>query len=197
MRPPSASIPDSPGVYLFRSEANAVLYVGKAKSLRKRVAQYFSRDLMARTEAMVEAAANVEWIVTESEVAALMLEYSLIKEHRPRFNIRLRDDKSFPYLAVTRSQEWPRASVMRGKRRKGVEYFGPYAHAYAIRQTLDLLLRTYPVRTCTDSKFRTHEGLGRPCLLFHIERCAGPCVGEVSADEYAAPRRRARSLPQR
>ncbi len=185
MRPPSASIPDSPGVYLFRSEANAVLYVGKAKSLRKRVAQYFSRDLMARTEAMVEAAANVEWIVTESEVAALMLEYSLIKEHRPRFNIRLRDDKSFPYLAVTRSQEWPRASVMRGKRRKGVEYFGPYAHAYAIRQTLDLLLRTYPVRTCTDSKFRTHEGLGRPCLLFHIERCAGPCVGEVSADEYA------------
>jgi excinuclease ABC subunit C len=184
-RPPSASIPDSPGVYLFRDVRNAVLYVGKAKSLRKRVAQYFSRDLAARTEAMVEAAESVEWIVTESEVAALMLEYSLIKEHRPRFNIRLRDDKSFPYLAITRSQEWPRASVMRGKRRKGVEYFGPYAHAYAIRQTLDLLLRTYPIRTCTDSKFRTHEALGRPCLLFHIERCAGPCVGEVSAEEYA------------
>jgi len=186
MRPPSASVPDSSGVYLFRDAADAVLYVGKAKSLRKRVAQYFSRDLAVRTEAMVAAAASVEWIVTESEVAALMLEYSLIKEHRPRFNIRLRDDKSFPYLAITRSEEWPRASVMRGRRRKGVEYFGPYAHAHAIRQTLDLLLRTYPVRTCTDSKYRTHEALGRPCLLFHIERCAGPCVGEVSHEDYAA-----------
>ena len=183
-RPPSASIPDSPGVYLFRGPSDAVLYVGKAKSLRKRIAQYFARDLLARTAAMVDTAASVEWIVTETEVAALMLEYSLIKEHRPRFNIRLRDDKSFPYLAVTRNQEWPRASVMRGRRRKGVEYFGPYAHAYAIRQTLDLLLRTYPVRTCTDSKFRTHEGLGRPCLLFHIERCSGPCVGEVTPERY-------------
>ncbi len=184
-RPPSASVPDSPGVYLFRGTGHGVLYVGKAKSLRKRTAQYFARDLTTRTRAMVEAAESLEWIVTDSEVAALMLEYSLIKEHRPRFNIRLRDDKSFPYLAITRYQEWPRASVMRGRRRKGVEYFGPYAHAYAIRQTLDLLLRTFPVRTCTDSKFRTHEALGRPCLLFHIERCCGPCVGEVSAAGYA------------
>ncbi len=184
-RPPSASVPDSPGVYLFRDASHAVLYVGKAKSLRKRTAQYFSRDLAARTMAMVHAAESLEWIVTESEVAALMLEYSLIKEHRPRFNIRLRDDKSFPYLAISRYQEWPRASVMRGKRRKGVEYFGPYAHAYAIRQTLDLLLRTFPIRTCTDSKFNTHAALGRPCLLFHIERCAGPCVGEVTPQQYA------------
>ncbi len=184
-RPPSASVPDTPGVYMFRSAEDVVLYVGKAKSLRKRTSQYFSRDLMARTRAMVDAAANLEWIVTDSEVAALMLEYSLIKEHKPRFNIKLRDDKSFPYLAISRYQEWPRASVMRGKRRKGVEYFGPYAHAYAIRQTLDLLLRTFPVRTCTDSKFKSHETLGRPCLLFHIERCSGPCVGEVSAEEYA------------
>jgi excinuclease ABC subunit C len=184
-RPPSASVPDSPGVYLFRDAAHAVLYVGKAKSLRKRTAQYFSRDLATRTVAMVQAAESLEWIVTDSEVAALMLEYSLIKEHRPRFNIRLRDDKSFPYLAISRYQEWPRASVMRGKRRKGVEYFGPYAHAYAIRQTLDLLLRTFPVRTCTDSKYSSHEALGRPCLLFHIERCAGPCVGEVTPEQYA------------
>jgi excinuclease ABC subunit C len=184
-RPPSASVPDSPGVYLFRDAGHAVLYVGKAKSLRKRTAQYFARDLPVRTQAMVDVADSLEWIVTDSEVAALMLEYSLIKEHRPRFNIRLRDDKSFPYLAITRYQDWPRASVMRGKRRKGVEYFGPYAHAYAIRQTLDLVLRTFPVRTCTDSKFRSHEALGRPCLLFHIERCSGPCVGEVTAEQYA------------
>jgi excinuclease ABC subunit C len=184
-RPPSAAVPDSPGVYLFRDASHAVLYVGKAKSLRKRTAQYFARDLATRTLAMVQSAESLEWIVTETEVAALMLEYSLIKEHRPRFNIRLRDDKSFPYLAITRYQEWPRASVMRGKRRKGVEYFGPYAHAYAIRQTLDLVLRTFPMRTCTDSKFRSHEALGRPCLLFHIERCSGPCVGEVTPERYA------------
>ena len=183
-RPPAGSIPDAPGVYMFRSQDGAVLYVGKAKSLRKRLANYFVRDLPARTRAMVDSAANVEWIVTDNEVAALMLEFSLIKEHRPRFNIRLRDDKSFPYLAITRNQEWPRVSVMRGKRRKGVQYFGPYAHAYAIRQTRDLLLRTFPVRSCTDSKFRSHEALGRPCLLFHIERCAGPCVGEVSPEDY-------------
>ncbi len=183
-RPPSGSVPDAPGVYLFRDPAGAVLYVGKAKSVRKRLANYFARDLEVRTRAMVEHADSVEWIVTDNEVAALMLEYSLIKVHRPRFNIRLRDDKSFPYLALTRHQEWPRVSVMRGRRRKGVQYFGPYAHAYAIRQTRDLLLRTFPIRSCTDSKFRTHEALGRPCLLFHIERCAGPCVGEVDAETY-------------
>jgi excinuclease ABC subunit C len=184
-RPSSSEIPDTPGVYLFRDAASAVLYVGKAKSLRKRLANYFASDLQPRTRAMVDAAGSVEWIVTASEVAALMLEYSLVQEHKPRFNIRLRDDKSFPYLAITRFQEWPRVSVMRGKRRKGVQYFGPYAHAYAIRQTRDLLLRTFPIRSCTDSKFATHKGLGRPCLLFHIERCSGPCVGEVTPDQYA------------
>ena len=183
-RPPTSSVPDSPGVYLFRDAHGAVLYVGKAKSIRKRLANYFARGLAPRTRAMVDAADTVEWIVTDNEVAALMLEYSLAQEYQPRFNIRLRDDKSFPYLAITRHQEWPRAMVMRGKRRKGVQYFGPYAHAYAIRQTLDLLLRTFPVRTCTDAKYRRHEAMGRPCLLFHIERCAGPCVGEVTADEY-------------
>ncbi len=125
-RPPASSVPDAPGVYLFRDEPGAVLYVGKAKSIRKRTANYFARDLAPRTRAMVENSASLEWIVTDNEVAALMLEYTLVQQHQPRYNIRLRDDKSFPYLALTRYQQWPRASVMRGKRRKGVEYFGPY-----------------------------------------------------------------------
>jgi excinuclease ABC subunit C len=133
---------------------------------------------------MVNAAANLEWIVTESELAALMLEYSLIQELQPTYNVRLKDDKSFPYLAITRNEEWPRATVMRGKRRKGVEYFGPYAKAYSIRQTLDGLLRTYPIRTCTNTKFARHETSGRPCLLFHIEKCSGPCVGEITPEDY-------------
>jgi excinuclease ABC subunit C len=171
-------------VYLFRDEHGAVLYVGKAKSLRKRLANYFGSDVRGKTATMVSAAAGVEWIVTPSEVAAIMTEFSLVQEHQPRFNIRLRDDKSFPYLALTVSQEWPRAMVVRGKRRRGTRYFGPYAHAYAIRQTLDLMLRTFPIRTCTDAKFRRHETAGRPCLLFHIEKCAGPCVGEIDAGGY-------------
>jgi excinuclease ABC subunit C len=183
-RPSSAEIPDAPGAYLFRDGHGQVLYVGKAKSLRKRVANYFGKDLQVRTQAMVDAADSVDWIVTDSEVAALMLEYSLIKKHRPRFNIRLRDDKSYPYLAITRSDEWPRARVMRGKKRKGTEYFGPYAHTYAIRKTLDELLKTFPIRTCSDGLFRRQKAQGRPCLLFHIEKCSGPCVGEVSPDEY-------------
>ena len=184
-RPDSGSIPDTPGVYLFRDEHGAVLYVGKAKSLRKRLSNYFARDLALKTRAMVDAAASVDWLVTENEVAALMLEFSLAQEHQPRFNIRLRDDKSFPYLAITRNEEWPRASVMRGKRRKTVQYFGPYANAYAIRDTLDLLVRTFPVRTCTNAKFNNHKALGRPCLLFDIQRWSGPCVGAVDAETYA------------
>jgi len=184
-RPAPSEIPDSPGAYLWRDRHGAVLYVGKAKSLRSRVTSYFARDLPARTRAMVDAAESVEWIVTDTEVEALLLEYSLIQKHKPRFNIRLRDDKSYPYLAITRSEEWPRATVMRGKRRSGNQYFGPYAHAYAIRQTLDLLLRTFPVRTCTNAKFGRHARSGRPCLLFHIERCSGPCVGEVTPEDYA------------
>lgn len=186
LRPPAADIPDAPGAYLFRDSAGAVLYVGKAKSLRKRLANYFNADIPLRTRAMVDAADGVDWIVTDNEVAAIMLEYSLIKEHRPRFNIRLRDDKSYPYLAITRGDRWPRAAVVRGRRRKGNQYFGPYAHAYAIRHTLDLLLRTFPVRTCTDAKLRRHQVMGRPCLLFHIERCCGPCIDEIGDAEYAA-----------
>ena len=184
-RPPASTIPDGPGVYLFKGSDGRVLYIGKAKSLRKRLANYFGSELLDRTRAMLSSAASVDWIVTDTEVDALMLEYTLVQKHQPRFNIKLRDDKSFPYLALTRDQEWPRVMVMRGRRRKGVQYFGPYAHAYAIRQTRDLLLRTFPIRSCTDTKFKSHASLGRPCLLYHIERCSGPCVGEVDRDEYA------------
>jgi excinuclease ABC subunit C len=173
IRPPSAEIPDAPGAYMFKDSQGRVVYAGKALSLRKRLSNYFARDLPERTRAMVEAAETVEWIVTDNEVAALMLEFSLIQRHRPRFNIRLRDDKSFPYLAITRADQWPRARVMRGAKRPGVEYFGPYAHAYAIRSTLDLLLRTFPIRTCTDALFKRQQAQGRPCLLYHIEKCTG------------------------
>ncbi len=185
-RPPTGTIPDEPGSYQFKDAHGRVIYVGKASSLRHRLSSYFQRAdrLHPRTRQMVETAESVEWTIVRNEVEALMLEYSLIKQHRPRFNVRLRDDKSYPFLAVTTDEEWPRAMVTRGARRKGVRYFGPYAHAYAIRETLDLLLRSFPVRTCSPGKFRQHERLGRPCLLFHIETCAGPCVGEVSAGDY-------------
>jgi excinuclease ABC subunit C len=184
-RPSPSEIPDAPGAYLFRDAHGAVVYAGKAKSLRKRVAGYFKAGPEARTRAMLEAAASVEWIVTATEVEAIMLEYTLIQRHSPRFNIRLRDDKSFPFLMITDRDEWPRAAVVRGRRRSGNRYFGPYAHAYAIRQTLDLLVRTFPVRTCSDAKFSRHRAMGRPCLLYDIQRCAGPCVGAVDAAEYA------------
>ncbi|GMR02137.1 MAG: excinuclease ABC subunit UvrC [Acidimicrobiia bacterium] len=185
-RPPPATIPEGPGVYIFRDVHGRALYVGKAKSLRKRTANYFAKDLAPRTRTMVDSASDLEWIVTDSEVAALMLEFSLVQVHQPLFNVRLKDDKSFPYLAITTSDAWPRARVMRGRKRKGVDYFGPYARAYAIRQTLDGLLRSFPIRTCTDAKFRRHEASGRPCLLFHIEKCSGPCIGAVSHDEYTS-----------
>ncbi len=183
-RPSPAELPDRPGAYLFRDQHGQVLYVGKATSLRKRVLSYFNRDVALRTRAMVDTADTVETIVTENEVEALMLEYSLIQRHRPRFNIRLRDDKSYPFLAITRRDEWPAARVMRGKRRRGNQYFGPYAHAYAIRNTLDLLLKTFPIRTCSSAKFKEHAARGRPCLLFDIEKCSGPCVGEITPAEY-------------
>lgn len=187
-RPPTGSIPDQPGSYQFKDARGAVIYVGKAANLRQRVSSYFAdpATMHPRTAQMVAQAESLEWTLVRNEVEALMLEYSLIKEHRPRFNIRLRDDKSYPYLAVTVGERWPRAMVMRGAKRAGTRYFGPYAHAYAIRETLDLLIRTFPIRTCSPAKFNQHERLGRPCLLFHIERCAGPCVGEVSEERYRA-----------
>jgi len=183
-RPPTGTIPDAPGSYQFKDRDGRVIYVGKAKSLRARLSNYFAKGLPIRTAQMVASAETVEWIQVDNDVEALMLEYSLIKAHRPRFNIRLVDDKSYPFLAVTVGDEWPRPMVMRGAKRKGVRYFGPYGHAYAIRETLDLLLRTFPLRTCSDNKFGRHEKSGRPCLLFHIEKCSGPCVGEVTSERY-------------
>ncbi|MGQ0430934.1 MAG: excinuclease ABC subunit UvrC [Microthrixaceae bacterium] len=185
-RPPAGSIPDAPGSYQFKDAAGRVIYVGKAKSLRQRLSNYFVNPatLAPRTASMVAAADSVEWIQVDTDVDALLLENTLIKQHQPRFNVRLRDDKSYPFLAVTLDQEWPRPTVMRGRKRKGVRYYGPYGHAYAIRETLDLLLRTFPLRTCSDNKFNQHHRLGRPCLLFHIEQCAGPCVGAITKEEY-------------
>jgi excinuclease ABC subunit C len=185
-RPPAGTIPDAPGSYQFKDALGRVIYVGKAKSLRSRLSNYFQSpaSLPPRTAQMVATAETVEWIQVRNDVEALMLENTLIKAHQPRFNVRLRDDKSYPFLAVTVEDEWPRAMVMRGAKRKGVRYFGPYGHAYAIRETLDLLLRTFPIRTCSDNKLGRHQRLGRPCLLFHIEKCSGPCVGEIDQDAY-------------
>jgi excinuclease ABC subunit C len=183
-RPQAGSIPTTTGVYLFRDAAGRVIYVGKAKSLRSRISNYFGPELHPRTRAMVEAAADVEWIVTSNEVEALHLEVNLIKEHRPRYNVRYRDDKSYPYLAITLDEEIPRARVMRGTRKKGVRYYGPFAHAYAIRDTLDLLLRTFPMRTCSQGVFDRCRRRNRPCLLYDIERCSGPCVGAVTPEEH-------------
>ena len=186
LRPDSGSVPDQPGSYQFKDQAGRIIYVGKAKSLRNRLNSYFQdkRNLHSRTVQMLAVAKSVEWIEVPTEVDALMLEYSLIQRHQPRFNVRLRDDKSYPFLAITMKDEWPRAMVMRGKRKRGNRYFGPFGHAYAIRETLDLLLRTFPIRTCSDNKMTEHQRLGRPCLLFHIEQCAGPCVGEITGDDY-------------
>lgn len=186
-RPPAGSIPTSPGSYQFKDDLGRVIYVGKASNLRQRLSNYFQdpAQLHPRTAAMVQTAHSVEWIEVRNEVEALILEHSLIKQHHPRFNVRLRDDKSYPFLAVTVDEDYPRAVVMRGTKRKGTRYFGPYPHAWAIRETLDLLLRTFPVRTCSQGKFNQHKRLGRPCLLFHIEKCSGPCVGEVQPEVYA------------
>jgi excinuclease ABC subunit C len=179
-RPEPSSIPDEPGAYLFRDVDGRVIYAGKASSLRKRVANYWSRPLHPRTEAMVQSATSVEWIVASGEVDALMLEYNLIQRHRPRFNVRYRDDKSYPYLALTVGERWPRAQVLRGAKRKNVRYFGPYGHAWAIRDTLDALTRVFPVRTCSNSFFEGRARAGRPCLYYDIGRCAGPCVPEFT-----------------
>ena len=186
MQRPDGNIPVTPGSYQFRDAQGRVIYVGKAINLRSRVSSYFAdpATLHPRTASMMSFADKVEWIEVRNEVEALLLEYALIKEHKPRFNIRLQDDKSFPFMAITTDEQWPRAMMFRGKRRKGVRYFGPYVHPGAIRDTLELLLRTFPVRTCGASKFKQHERLGRPCLLFHIEKCSGPCVGEVSSADY-------------
>ncbi|WP_432074723.1 excinuclease ABC subunit UvrC [Streptomyces wuyuanensis] len=185
-RPKPGQIPDSPGVYKFRDAHRRVIYVGKAKSLRQRLANYFQdlAGLHPRTRTMVTTAAAVEWTVVSTEVEALQLEYSWIKEFDPRFNVKYRDDKSYPYLAVTMNEEFPRVQVMRGAKKKGVRYFGPYGHAWAIRETVDLMLRVFPVRTCSAGVFRNAERTGRPCLLGYIGKCSAPCVGRIGAGEH-------------
>lgn len=185
-RPEPGSIPDRPGSYQFKDGEGRILYVGKAKSLRQRLSSYFhSTELLPlRTQLMLSTAEGVEWIQVNNDVEALILEYNLIKRHKPRYNIRLRDDKSYPYLALTIGDEWPRATVMRGKKQAGVKYFGPYPHVSAIRTTLELLVRSFPLRTCSDAKFNRQSKLGQPCLLFHIQRCVGPCIGAVEHSRY-------------
>ncbi|WNZ12463.1 excinuclease ABC subunit UvrC [Streptomyces sp. 11x1] len=185
-RPSPGQIPDSPGVYKFRDEHRRVIYVGKAKSLRQRLANYFQdlAGLHPRTRSMVTTAASVEWTVVSTEVEALQLEYSWIKEFDPRFNVKYRDDKSYPYLAVTMNEQYPRVQVMRGHKKKGVRYFGPYAHAWAIRDTVDLLLRVFPVRTCSAGVFKNAARTGRPCLLGYIGKCSAPCVDRISAEDH-------------
>jgi len=185
-RPPAGTIPTTPGSYQFKDANGRVIYVGKAKNLRSRLSNYFQnpRNLQVRTAQMVAEAESVEWIQVATEVESLMLEYTLIQRHQPRYNVRYRDDKSYPFLAITVADEWPRAMVIRGKKKKGNRYFGPYGHAYAIRETLDLLLRTFPIRTCTEGKFNRHARLGKPCLDFHIEKCSGPCVDAISEADY-------------
>ncbi|WP_435173207.1 excinuclease ABC subunit UvrC [Actinacidiphila sp. bgisy145] len=185
-RPKPGEIPDSPGVYKFRDEHRRVIYVGKAKSLRQRLSSYFQdiTHLHHRTATMVTTAASVEWTVVSTEVEALQLEYSWIKEFDPRFNVKYRDDKSYPSLAVTMNEEFPRVQVMRGPKRRGVRYFGPYAHAWAIRETVDLLLRVFPVRTCSAGVFKRSAQIGRPCLLGYIGKCSAPCVGRISPQDH-------------
>ena len=185
-RPAPGSIPDEPGVYRFRDPRGRVVYVGKAKSLRSRLSSYFQdvANLHPRTATMVTTAASVEWTVVQTEVEALQLEYSWIKEFDPRFNVKYRDDKSYPWLAVTVGEEFPRVMVGRGAKKKGTRYFGPYSHAWAIRETVDTLLRVFPMRSCSNGVFKRSQQIGRPCLLGYIGKCAAPCVGRVSAEEH-------------
>ena len=185
-RPSPSSIPKTPGSYQFKDIDGRIIYVGKAKSLRSRISSYFQlkENLPVRTQQMISEATTVEWMQVQNEVEALILEHSLIQEHQPRFNVRLRDDKSYPFLMVTLADQWPRAMLTRGKIKKENKYFGPYVDVGAIRETMDLLQRTFPLRTCTMNKFRRHEKLGKPCLEFHIKKCCGPCVDNVSDSEY-------------
>jgi excinuclease ABC subunit C len=185
-RPATGSIPTQPGVYRFRDARGRVIYVGKAKNLRARLSSYFQDigNLHARTATMVTTAAGVDWTVVNTEVEALQLEYSWIKEFDPRFNVKYRDDKSYPWLAVTVGDEFPRVMVGRGAKRKGTRYFGPYSHAWAIRETVDILLRVFPMRSCSNGVFKRSSQIGRPCLLGYIDKCSAPCVGNISAEDH-------------
>ena len=187
-RPAVGTIPTDPGVYRFIDEHNQVIYVGKAKNLRQRLTSYFAdpASLHPRTRTMVFTAARVEWTVVRNELESLQLEYTWIKQYDPRFNIKYRDDKSYPWLAITWDDEFPRVFVGRGAKRKGWRYFGPFGQAWAIRDTLDLLLRVFPMRSCTGGVFKRAKAIGRPCLLAHISKCSAPCVGWVDAEAHRA-----------
>jgi len=187
-RPPTGTIPVDPGVYRFIDARDQVIYVGKAKSLRARLTNYFQdlANLHPRTQAMVTSAARVEWTVVRNELESLQLEYTWIKKYDPRFNIKYRDDKTYPWLAVTWSDEFPRVFVGRGAHRKGWRYFGPFGQAWAIRDTVDLLLRVFPMRSCSTGVFNAAGAAGRPCLLGYIGKCSAPCVGRISAEEHRA-----------
>lgn len=186
-RPQTGEIPTNPGVYRFRDPNGRIIYVGKAKNLRSRLNSYFANPggLLPKTHAMVFAASSVEWTVVGSELESLQLEYTWIKEFKPRFNVVFRDDKTYPYLAVTMGEKYPRVQVLRGERRKGTRYFGPYT-AGAIRETMDTLLRVFPVRSCSAGVFKRAQASGRPCLLGYIDKCAAPCVGRVTPEEHRA-----------
>ena len=185
-QPEQGSIPTKPGSYQFFDGHGNIIYVGKAKNLRSRVNSYYGnkKTMAVRTQRMMEEATNLEWIQVRNELEALMLEFTLIKEHKPRFNVDLKDNKRYPYLSVTVNEKWPRPTITRGERKRGVRYFGPYGNVKAIRETLDLLIKSFPLRTCSNAKFNEHEKMGKPCLLFHIDKCSGPCVEKITEKEY-------------
>ena len=179
------NIPEKTGVYQYFDKADKLLYVGKAKNLKKRVRSYFTKSHKSnRLKILVKKIEEIKYVLVVSEMDALLLENSLIKEHKPRFNVDLKDNKSYPYLSVTLNENWPRPTITRGKRKKGVRYFGPYGNVKAIRETLDLLVKSFPLRTCSNSKFKEHEKNGKPCLLFHIDKCSAPCVDKITKKEY-------------
>ena len=185
-QPEQGTIPTKPGSYQFFDQAGNIIYVGKAKNLRNRVNSYFGNKttMATRTQRMMQEATHLEWIQVANELEALLLEFTLIKEHGPRFNVDLKDNKSYPYLSVTVNEKWPRPTITRGKRKRGIRYFGPYGNVKAIRETLDLLIKSFPVRSCSNTKFNEHEKIGKPCLLFHIEKCSAPCVEKITEKEY-------------
>ena len=177
-------IPTDAGVYRFRDASKRVIYVGKAKNLKNRLSSYFGQNLHPRTYKMVTTATSVDWVVVRSETEALQLEYSWIKEFDPTFNVRFRDDKTYPYLAVTTKEEFPRAFVYRGDRKKGITYVGPFVHTWALNDTLDHMLRVFPMRSCTNGVFRNAKATKRPCLLADIGRCTAPCVDRIGAEDH-------------
>ena len=181
-----SNIPDEPGVYRFFNEKNEVVYVGKARSLKNRLNSYFQKNVGEKTYRMIHAANRVDWTVVRTEVEALQLEFTWIKEENPAFNVQFKDDKSYPYLALTMDEEFPRLLITRRAKRKGVKYFGPFAHAWALRSTFDVLLKLFPVRSCSNSNFERAARIKRPCLLGDIGKCAAPCVDRISADDHRA-----------